>query len=102
MSKKYPAHSLQDEILMASYKIDMSQKLYIDAGLKLQKIIVSYSDGIWGDDALFHLAQLKENQLNDKPEAMKLYQQLILKYPGSYYVPEARKEFRKLRGDKEF
>ena len=102
MSKKYRAHSLQDEILMASYKIDMSQKLYIDAGLKLQKIIVSYSDGIWGDDALFHLAQLKENQLNDKPEAMKLYQQLILKYPGSYYVPEARKEFRKLRGDKEF
>lgn len=102
ISKNYPGHSLQDEILMATYKIDMSQKLYNDAALKLQKIIASYPDGIWGDDALFHLAQLKENQLNDKEEAMKLYQQLILKYPGSFYVPESRKEFRKLRGDKEF
>ena len=102
ISRKYPSHSLQDEILMASYKINMSRNLFVEAGLKLEKIISSFPDGIWGDDALFHLAQLKENQFNDKLEAMKLYQALILKYPGSFYVPEARKEFRKLRGDKEF
>lgn len=102
ISRKYPSHSLEDEILMASYRIDMSRNLFVEAGLKLEKIISSFPNGIWGDDALFHLAQLKENQFNDKLEAMKLYQTLILKYPGSFYVPEARKEFRKLRGDKEF
>jgi len=29
-----------------------------------------------------------------------LYEQIIIKYPGSTYVNQARKNFRRLRGDK--
>ncbi|MDB5233044.1 MAG: hypothetical protein JWR44_37, partial [Hymenobacter sp.] len=35
----------------------------------------------------------------DKVKAQELYNRVITKYPGSIYVAEARKRFRKLRGD---
>lgn len=95
-------HSLQDVILIAEYRIDMSRSRYQAASLRLQKVISQYPEGIWGDDALFHLAELQQHELTNPAEATRLYQQLILNYPGSFYVPEARKQYRKLRGDKEF
>ena len=54
---------------------------------------------ILGDDALFTMAKLYEEKLNDKEEAMKLYQELLEKYPGSIFISESRKRFRTLRGD---
>ena len=58
-----------------------------------------YSEDILADDALFMHADIKENQLNLTDEAMQLYEDLITNYPGSLYAVEARKRFRKLRGD---
>ena len=51
------------------------------------------------DDALFLLARIQEEDVKDKVKAQELYNQVIVKYPGSIYVAEARKRFRKLRGD---
>jgi len=45
------------------------------------------------------LACIQEEDVQDKAQAQTLYQQLLTKYPGSIYVAEARKRFRKLRGD---
>jgi TolA-binding protein len=52
-----------------------------------------------GDDALFSLASLEESYLKDNEKAKQHYQELLTKYPGSLYTVEARKRFRKLRGD---
>jgi TolA-binding protein len=54
---------------------------------------------VLSDDALFLLARIQEEDVKDKAQAQGLYQQLITKYPGSIYVAEARKRFRRLRGD---
>ncbi|MFZ4549479.1 MAG: tetratricopeptide repeat protein, partial [Bacteroidales bacterium] len=51
------------------------------------------------DDALYNLAGLFENQLNDKAKAMQLYEKILTQYPGSLYVVDARKRFRSLRND---
>ncbi|MFZ4545847.1 MAG: tetratricopeptide repeat protein, partial [Bacteroidales bacterium] len=51
------------------------------------------------DDALYNLAGLNENQLNDKVKAMQLYEKILTQYPGSLYVVDARKRFRSLRND---
>jgi outer membrane protein assembly factor BamD (BamD/ComL family) len=40
-----------------------------------------------------------EEDLKDNAKAQELYNQVLTKYPGSIYVAEARKRFRKLRGD---
>ena len=58
-----------------------------------------YSVDILGDDALFAMAKLYQEKFNNKEEAMKLYQELMEKYPGSIFVADARKRFRLLRGD---
>jgi outer membrane protein assembly factor BamD (BamD/ComL family) len=48
---------------------------------------------------MFLLASIQEENLQDKEQAKNLYNQFLVKYPGSIYVAEARKRFRKLRGD---
>jgi len=58
-----------------------------------------YPESLLADDALFFQAELNENYLNNKIKAMICYQDLIFKYPASLYTVEARKRFRKLRGD---
>ena len=67
------------------------------AAVYLNNIVEKYPDDILADDALFQLAGLYENQLNNKPKAMELYEKLLTKYSGSLFAAEARKRFRALR-----
>ena len=95
----FPTTSLQDEILYLKYQISLKQKEYQQAADYLSKIVQSYSQDILGDNATFYLAELKEEKLNQKEEAMELYKKILTEYSGSIFVVEARKRFRKLRGD---
>ena len=45
------------------------------------------------------MARIQEEDLKDKAKAQELYQQVLTKFPGSIFGAEARKRFRKLRGD---
>lgn len=99
IDKKFPNHKLADEILYKRYQLSFKKKNYDTAATYLQKIMDNYSDDILGDDALFYLAELNETKLNNKTKAQELYQSVLLKYPGSLFTVEARKRYRKLRGD---
>jgi len=97
---KYPGNSLEPEVLMAEAKVHL---LDGQAGISakiLQSVITKYPRSIRADDAIFQLAGLRETALNDKAGASTLYTDLLLKYPGSFYVPESRKRIRILRGEK--
>jgi tetratricopeptide (TPR) repeat protein len=97
---RFPGHSLQDEIVYARAKafIRMNQT---DTAIHYLKILVrDYQYDILADNALFMMAQLYEYQKNDPAKAMELYEQLLLNYPASLFVVEARKRYRFLRGDK--
>jgi len=96
----YTDHSLTDDIGFTKAKMMIRQHNYEQAVEYLEDVCHQYSTGILADDALFQLAELYESYLNDKARAMQLYQDLIINYQGSVYVVEARKRFRKLRGDK--
>jgi hypothetical protein len=99
INKEFPGHSLSDDILFKKYKIDYKAAKYQMASEKLDQLILNYSDDILGDDAVFKLAELYEKNLNDLEKAKKLYQDVLLNYPGSLYTVEARKRYRKMRGD---
>ncbi len=96
---KYKDHSLADEILWLKartyMKLDSNQLAMDD----LKIIHEKYNLDILGDDALYTMAKLYQEKLNNKEEAMKLYQELLEKYPGSIFVADSRKQFRMLRGD---
>jgi tetratricopeptide (TPR) repeat protein len=96
----YPGNSLADDILMAKAKIFIKNNETDQAISQLQAIIDTYSSDLWGDDAVFMLADLYENKVNQPDKARELYQKIITDFPGSLYVIEARKRFRLLRGDK--
>ena len=100
MEKKYSSNTLIDEILWLRAntfaKLNENEKAIND----LQKIVDNYGFDIYGDDAYFLMAKIYEEKLGQKEKAMELYKNYLEKYPGTIYIPEARKRFRMLRGDK--
>lgn len=97
--KKFPGTSLADDILFKKYQICLRSGRFTEAADNLEKLLKDYSFDILGDDALFKLAELNEFNLNAPEKAKQLYEELLTKYPGSLFTVEARKRFRKLRGD---
>jgi TolA-binding protein len=99
ISVKYPNNTLHDDVLMLKAQIHIKGKDFAAAALLLQQLISNPQSDIWTDDAIFSLAGLYEEQLAKPEEAKVLYQKLITDFPGSMYTAEARRHFRKLRGD---
>jgi len=95
----YPKNNLGDDILMTKSRIAIKNGDFNSAIVQLKQLIANPQKDIWTDDAIFTLAGLYEVQLNDPEQAKILYQKLITDFPGSMFVAEARKHFRKLRGD---
>jgi len=92
-------HPLFDEVLFQKAEIRIRQGEYEQADSLFHEISIAYSEDILGDDALFRRARLHEEIFLDEEKAMELYQELLIRYPGSVYTIEARKRFRILRGD---
>ncbi|WP_439880892.1 tetratricopeptide repeat protein [Pontibacter sp. MBLB2868] len=97
--KKYPGHSLTDEIYFQKANIYERMGKFKAAVDNLQKIVDNPQYDILSDDALYRMAYIYEENLKDKEKAQQLYNDLLVKHKGSIYVAEARKRFRKLRGD---
>lgn len=88
--------SLDEEILMMKAGIAVKKVNYTDATKYYEQEIKNHSDGLMPDKALYLLAQLEENNLKQPDKAADYYKQIILKYPGSYYVEDARDRYRHL------
>ncbi|WP_242921558.1 tetratricopeptide repeat protein [Pontibacter liquoris] len=99
MLQQYPGHSLTDEIYFQKAKIYEREGNFEQAIANLQKIVSLPQSDILSDDALYKMAYIYENNLKDPEKAKELYNQFLIKYQGSVYAAEARKRFRKLRGD---
>lgn len=97
VTKRAMSHPLFDEVLMQKAKIRMKQGRYSDADSLLQKLVDFYQTDILADDALFMLAELNEVKLNNKERARGCYEKLILDYPASLYVEQARKRYNELK-----
>ena len=65
----------------------------------LQKIADNYATDILGDNAIFFLGELYQTYLKDDEKAKAMYEKIILEYKDSTFAIEARKRYRKLRGD---
>lgn len=92
-------HTLGDDIYYKKAEIYKLTNHYPEAAKMYENILEFYSTDLYGDDALFKEAELYERYLNDKEKAKQLYQDILVKYPGSIYVVDARKRYRDLRGD---
>lgn len=92
----YPGHALEDEILMVKGDIAIESG-DIDGAIKLYEEIVDlHFDDITGDDALYKLALIYDEQLGDLQKAEELYSKLLFDFSGSLYTVQARKRYREL------
>lgn len=91
------SHPLFDEVLLQKAKIRMRQQRYAEADSLLGQLAVMYAEDILADDALMLRGQLNENQLGDIDRARECYEKIILDYPTSLYVDEARKRYNSLK-----
>lgn len=99
MERVYRGNPIMDDLIFLRANIYLKQG-DVEKGVKdLEFVIQNFPHDIKGDDALYLLAKTYQEVLNQSTKAMKLYQELLIKYPGSIYSAEARKRFRNLRGD---
>jgi len=99
LTTAFPDHSLGDDVAYLKAGIFKKKKDYIKAGEQYEFIIANHKEEIRADNALYELAQLYEQQLNNKEKAMELYEQLFIDFNSSVLAVEGRKRFRVLRGD---
>ena len=86
------AYYMQAKLFEKTKQIDKAVACY-------EYIIANYRDEILADDALYFLAELYQNQLEQPEKAKALYEKIIFDHEDSIYFIEARKRFRRLRGD---
>ena len=99
ITKNYSGTALQDDILYLKYKIERDRQHYDKAAEYLEKIVSFYGDDILADNAIFYLGELNQKFLNNEEKAKQYYEKIILDYKDSTFAIEARKRYRKLRGD---
>ena len=96
---KFPGNTLEDDVLYLKAGVYYKQRNIVKAAEMYQQIIDKHIDGIRGDNAMFSLAEIYEKHLNDKEKAKELYEKLFIDFSGSTFAVDARKRYRKLRGD---
>jgi len=95
----WPGHALEDEILMLKGDLALNNGDVEGALTYYQEVADLHFDDITGDDAMYKLAVIYDQILNDLVIAEELYEKLIFEFSGSLHVIEARKRYRELKGE---
>ncbi|MGJ8745887.1 tetratricopeptide repeat protein [Polaribacter sp.] len=94
-----PGEVIYDDVLFFQAKLLVKQKKYEQAIESLAKIVAADNQGFLTDDVYFMMAEIYHYNLNNLEKASEYYQKIIFDYSSSIYLVEARKKYRKIRGD---
>ncbi|MCH3883611.1 tetratricopeptide repeat protein [Tenacibaculum aquimarinum] len=89
---------IEYEAFFKKGKLLVKLKKYDEAILTFAEVVANDAEGIYNDDVYYEVAELF-NKLNKPEKAQEYYQKIIFEHPSSIYLVDARKKFRKLRGD---
>jgi tetratricopeptide (TPR) repeat protein len=88
--------TLKEQVIMMRASIAMKRANYTDVVKYYEEETKDYPTGLLPDKALYLMAQLQEKKLKNPDKAADYYKQIILNYPGSFYVQDARDRYRHL------
>jgi len=97
--KKFKGRNIEEAALFKQAELYTKTKNFELAESNYLQLIEFKKDGILIDDAYYQLANLYKNHLNNIEKAKEMYQKVIFEFPSSIHLVDARKQFRKLRGD---
>lgn len=96
----FPNHSLLDDVLYLKGQIYLKTREFARAATLFQRVADEFPEDIRADNALYQLGELYSGPLNDRDKAMACYEKIFTDYSDSTFAVEARKHFRRLRGDR--
>lgn len=94
----YSDHPIADESLLLRGELRAKQKDLAGAIKLWQRVVDEHAKDILADDALYRIGQAQE-ELGNAEAAMQAYETLFITYVDSFFASEARKAYRRLRGD---
>jgi len=97
--QQHKGEKIEDEALLKQAELLVKAGNYDSALFNYTKIVEFYADDILADDAHFAMAELFRETLNQPEKAKYHYEKILYNYQDSYFFPQARKNFRMLRGD---
>ncbi len=95
----YKGQKIEDEALFKQANLFTKTTQFQKAINNYSQIIALDKEGIFVDDSLHQIAEIYYNELNNTEKASEYYQKIIFEHPSSIYLVDARKKYRKLRGD---
>jgi tetratricopeptide (TPR) repeat protein len=100
LKSDFPEHALQDDLLYLEARIK-AKRFDWPAALELYALVAEkFKEDIRADNSLYAMAEIHEFHLKQPDKAKELYERIFTEYSGSVFAVEARKRFRRLRGDK--
>ena len=97
--RRNPDAMLVDDGWMKIGALQLRLNHPLDAVAAFRFVADSMKWSILKDRSQFRIAEVYENTLRNKPQAVAEYEKLLAKYPNSLYAEESRKRIRLLRGD---
>lgn len=91
INTSYLYHPLFDEVLILRAKISILEKEFEQAKEYLKESLKKYPYELTADDALYILSDIYLNQTKEISLAKETLEKIIIDYPNSIYVIEARK-----------
>ncbi|MBI3586978.1 MAG: tetratricopeptide repeat protein, partial [Ignavibacteriales bacterium] len=99
VAKTYPTALLQDDALMKIGELYILLNQTDGAIGVFKQLSNDMPTSVLRDRAQMRIGEIYERILRDIPHAIEAYEQVLVKFPTSLYVEEARKRIRLLRGD---
>ena len=99
ITTEFPGHGLSDEILYVKARMAETSGDYVAATNLLETLSIAYNFDILADNSLYKLGMLYMYSMNQPEKAKIVFEKLIEKYSSSVYIVDARREYRKIRGN---
>ena len=93
----YLSHPIFDDVLYLRSNIYERSGDYKQADTLLALLVSNYPKSILADKGLLNRGILNQERLKNVQKAEELFTRLILEYPGSIYIHEARRRVRDLK-----
>lgn len=93
----FPVHPIRDDAHFLKAVIYNQMQQYQRAAVELHTILAAHYTDLLADDALYMLAVLYRDHLDNTEKAMELFWQIVNDFPSSVYAQESREMYRQLR-----
>lgn len=97
--KQFKGQQIEDDALYTQAGFYQELKAYTQAEANLLSILNFHPESLLIDDSIYTLGILYLEHLDDSEKAKEMFEKIIFEFPSSIYLVDARKHYRKLRGD---